>query len=496
MVAGPVRELGGGYVEYPLPRPLRNLVHETHQVLIGVPESHPPSYSALEEGCGTGHIEGHHTLVLVPYIHGPVHLWVRGADAEAAQQILPVETEFPEGPVSLFAAVEAGDHLLSPCPVELSVRGELFLLGVLHIAQNENQAAALSRVEADFLAVGGDGTPAVGHAVPGLSLHYGLGRVESVVCAEEAFPVRVEAVYRAVHGVEGVVVAPFLVFGLVVYGGSVYLHLSRREVALEILHIRGRVPQAPLHEGEEFEALPFFRPVAESEFVYLALAVQRHEEQNFCIQAVLLSAYPCIAHTVPAFVEVQRSPYRLPGRRPDAAAFVYIEISSSRIHRHPVVAVAQYASEFRVPAEAVSAGSLGDEGEESVVSEIVYPRPWGRGIGDDILFRYVIEMSKLCVRHIFRMILLNPALCYPAPFLDMLFGPRTLRRGLPGEHGAGFVLVGKAPYNHTYAVVLCQLVPGIPGLHIHFAVPGSLAGCAFGNEHGQSGVYGRLCGVP
>ena len=263
-------------------------MNEAHQVLVGVAEAHAAANPAFEEGGAAAHIESHHTLVLVPDIGHSVHTAVRGADTETPKQVFPVESELAEGFVSFFAAVEALYHLLGCGSVEQSVRGELFFLWVLHIAQYEDQAAAFARSKGQIQEVRGNGAPAVSDAVSGLSLHYRFRRVEAVICTKETLPVSVEAVHIRVHAVEGVVVAPFPVFGLMVNGGTVNLHLCRREVALEVLHIRSRIPKAPFHEGEEFETLLFLCPVAEGELVNLAIASQRHEESQVCSESVFL----------------------------------------------------------------------------------------------------------------------------------------------------------------------------------------------------------------
>ena len=77
MVAASVRELCRCYVNDALARPFRDLMHESHKVLIRVAEAHSTADSALEERSRTGHIECDHTLVLVPYIHHPVELLLR-----------------------------------------------------------------------------------------------------------------------------------------------------------------------------------------------------------------------------------------------------------------------------------------------------------------------------------------------------------------------------------------------------------------------------------
>ena len=77
MVASSVRELGRRYVYDTLASSFRYLVNKSHEVLIGVAETHSTADAALEERSGTRHVESHHALVLVPYVHHPVEFLFR-----------------------------------------------------------------------------------------------------------------------------------------------------------------------------------------------------------------------------------------------------------------------------------------------------------------------------------------------------------------------------------------------------------------------------------
>ena len=69
-----------------------------------------------------------------------------------------------------------------------------------------------------------------------------------------------------------------------------------------------------------------------------------------------------------ALIEVQRSLAWLPARRPDHAAVVDIEISSTVVHRDIVVAIAGDATELRVFVEGISTGRVGDQREEVFIA--------------------------------------------------------------------------------------------------------------------------------
>ena len=67
----------------------RNLVNKTNQILVGIPESHPPSDSRFKEGGTPAEIESHHALVLVPDIYGPVELLLRMFELVNRKQPVP-----------------------------------------------------------------------------------------------------------------------------------------------------------------------------------------------------------------------------------------------------------------------------------------------------------------------------------------------------------------------------------------------------------------------
>ena len=75
VVAAAVRELRRRDVKYALTCAFRYLVHKADKVLVGVPESHTSADSALEITGAAAHVEGDHTLVLVPNIHHAVQLF-------------------------------------------------------------------------------------------------------------------------------------------------------------------------------------------------------------------------------------------------------------------------------------------------------------------------------------------------------------------------------------------------------------------------------------
>ena len=127
---------------------------------------------------------------------------------------------------------------------------ELCLLLVFHIAQQEDEVAAFAGLQFYFQIVRGDGTPTVGNAVARSAFYYPFRVGKLVVESHKCFAVSIETVYGCIDTVEGVVIAAFLVFRLVVDDRPVHFHLSRGEVTLEVLHVRSGIPQAPFGKGE------------------------------------------------------------------------------------------------------------------------------------------------------------------------------------------------------------------------------------------------------
>ena len=106
MVASSVRELGRSDVDDTLTGTFRDLMNESHEVLVGVTEAHSAADSALEERSRTGHVECHHTLVLVPYVDHPVELLLRALDRIYVKQTIPVCIEFREGRINFRGSIE------------------------------------------------------------------------------------------------------------------------------------------------------------------------------------------------------------------------------------------------------------------------------------------------------------------------------------------------------------------------------------------------------
>ena len=203
-------------------------------------------------------------MVLVPDVDHAVEPLVAGLHGVAVEQVVPELGEFGKRLVNFLHGIELsngllGSYLIYKGTVEVAKRGNqsgrlpgIFLfLRLLHVAQHEDEILLLAGLQFHLDVVRGDGAPSVGHRVAGTAFHHGVGIGKLVVESDERLAVGVESLNGNVHAIVGIVVAALLVFGLVIDDGAVNLNLARREVALEVLHVGGSVPEAPLGEREQ-----------------------------------------------------------------------------------------------------------------------------------------------------------------------------------------------------------------------------------------------------
>ncbi len=90
VVRASVLELRRGNINNAFPCALGNQMHETEQVLTGIPKSHSAPDTGLIVGSGAAHVEGDHALVLVPDIDHSVYVFVRRFNSITAKKIFPV----------------------------------------------------------------------------------------------------------------------------------------------------------------------------------------------------------------------------------------------------------------------------------------------------------------------------------------------------------------------------------------------------------------------
>ena len=228
---------------------------EAQQILAGIPEAHAPAHAAFEIAGGAGHIEGDHALVLIPDVYHPVYLFVPGAGGVVGQQLGPLGFQGLLGPVKGIGGGVAGHHGIGPGLVDNAGGRELLLLGILNIAQPQENAPALAGGQLQVKFHGTHRSPAVGQGAGAFAVFHGLGHLGTAVDANKGIPGGIKAVEGDVGPQEGVVVPALPVFGLVIDGPVRYLHLAGGEIPLEVGGVVHGVPQAEFHVGEDGDFL-------------------------------------------------------------------------------------------------------------------------------------------------------------------------------------------------------------------------------------------------
>ena len=336
-------------------------MNEAHKVLVRIAEAHATAYTALEEAGRAREVKGNHALILVPDVDHAVELIVTRAYLIYIKQRIPVLAELSESLIYLRGGVEFGNQGVSLLLVDDLQRLPLVVLLIFDVTQQEYEVFRLARFECYFDVVRGDRTPSVGMRVAGLTLHDSLRVGKLVVKTYERLAVGIEALNLRIDMIESVVVATLAILRLVINGRTFNFYFTRREVTLEILHIRCGIPQTPLLEREEFEVLHFVRIILQRQLLHLAPFFQRHEEEHRGLDAVLATRDAGVAHAVTALVEIERCLTGLPSWIPYRIAIFDVKVSASIIHRHIVVAIARDAAELRILVEAVAASGVGDE---------------------------------------------------------------------------------------------------------------------------------------
>ena len=395
MIAAAVRELGGSDVQDALARPLRDQVTDACEILVAVAEAHAPADAALKIAGTAAEEEGDHALVLVPDVDRAVQFRDCRSHGEAAEESVPESPELRKSSIHLQRTGKGLHHRPCRCLVDNGRRHELSLRRVLHIAQYKDKFLGGTGLQGDVEAGRRHRAPAVRYRLARCPGQHLLRGIEAVIQPDKTFPIRIEAVKRPVGAIEGIMVSALAILGLMVDSIRFHFHLSGREVALEVFHVSGSIPQAPLQKSVKMEKLANRTGVGNPDPVYFASMADGNEEKLVDPYAILLPRDAGITHAMAAFVEVQRSLAGLPTRTPDAIPVLDIEIAATGIHGHPVVTVAQDAAKFGVPAKTVAAGRIGNQGEEILRSHIIDPGPRGIGPGDHIFARSVVKMSEI-----------------------------------------------------------------------------------------------------
>ena len=242
MVGAAILKLGGGDIQNALPCAGRNDVYKAQQILTAVAEAHAAAGPAFKVAGRAAHIEGDHTLILVPDVHHTVQLFLAGFQMVGGEQSFPVVGQRLAGRVHLCIGGIACDHGVGTCFIDDARGGELFFLWVLDVAQTEEDLLFLTRCKGDMDVQRAHRCPAVGDAagaVPGVD---GLRVCRAAIHTAEGIAGGIKAGNGRIAPEYRIVIAALTVFRLMVDDGRLHLHLAGGEVALEVGAVVNGIP--------------------------------------------------------------------------------------------------------------------------------------------------------------------------------------------------------------------------------------------------------------
>ena len=248
MIGAAVRELRRRNIQNTFAGARGNQMHKAKQILCGIAEAHAAANAGFIVAGRTGHVERHHALILVPEVDHAVETRFAALHLIDGKQTIPIPGQLVKGRVKLRFAAELLHQLVGGRFIDDVRRDELLFLRILAVTQHKHETHAFARLQCAAQIVAADGRPSAGDAVRAPVFKHGARLAKTIVRAEEAFAIGVEAVDRRIHGVNGKVVAALTVFRLVIDRAAFDFDLAGGEIALEIGRIVLRVPQAELHK--------------------------------------------------------------------------------------------------------------------------------------------------------------------------------------------------------------------------------------------------------
>src|SRR5450755_3614381 len=326
-----------------------------------------------------------------------------------AQQAIPVSAQLLECGVHIRRMEIEDDGGFGELLIDgLRIgRIELFILGIFLVAQSKNDLPGFARLQNHPDMMRADRRPAVRHGVAGFAALHNRRPIPSARGAQERFALRVEPGGLGRTGEPREVIAPLAIFGLMIDDVVFYLHLSNAEVALKISGIVLRIPQAEFDGRKDRERGRRLPLVGHRELPDLEIFIERDEIAGAGQDATPLGTDGAVAHAVPAGILLHIAMGRLPGWRPVIACLVvaYVNVPSAQIEGDIVVAVARDTAQPRVAIERVTTGSIGNDAEVGLASQII--NPWQRSIwpGNDIFPILVVKVSVLHINYPNRLII-------------------------------------------------------------------------------------------
>ena len=181
VVAAAIGKLCRGYIDDALTCTAGNLMHKAYKVLVTIAEAHATPHTALEERSRTREVESNHALILIPDVYHAVHALVGTGNGELRQQLIPHLMQLVKSSIdSLYSSEALNDGMSLLLIYNSTIKGakrgdevalqrtawsggELLLLLILGIAQQEDKVATLTRLQRYLNVMRGDGAPAVSY---------------------------------------------------------------------------------------------------------------------------------------------------------------------------------------------------------------------------------------------------------------------------------------------------------------------------------------------
>ena len=395
MIGTAVCKLRGGNVQNTLPRPFRNDVYKSEQVLTRIAEAHPAAHAAFKIAGRAAHVERDHALVLVPDIHHPVDLLVAGLGVVVGEQCVPVPVQRVHCRVKLCRGTVFSDHRVCARLVDHAGRGEFLILRVFHIAETKEKLPRLAGPQRHMELHRADRRPAVGDRIGAAAVLDRFGQRRRAVEADKGVARGIEAVIRAVRPEHGIVIPPLAVFGFVINGVRLQLDLADGEVPLEVGAVVHRVPEAELYIGEHIERLFRGSPIFQRQPDEQAVVALRDQQRLCGRNTIFLPLDHAVAEAVAAGIAVQLRFRGLPAGVPDGIAVFDVNMEALLIDRAVVVAVAGQPAQPRVAIEAVAARRIRQECEKILAPQVVDPRQRRARACDHVFTPLIVKETKL-----------------------------------------------------------------------------------------------------
>ena len=216
MVSASIFKLCGCNIKNTLSCTFRDQMYESQEILAGITESHTAACAGFVIGSRTGHIEGYHTLVLIPDIGHTVYIFVLTFYMVTGEQIGPVSIQLCKCCINLLCCLELFQDFVSPILADYIRSNEFLILRIFTVAKNENQITGFSGGKCKINLMACNRIPAAGYGIACFVFLYSIRERVSVIMSQESISACVISVYRTVYAEEAVMFAAFAVLCFVI----------------------------------------------------------------------------------------------------------------------------------------------------------------------------------------------------------------------------------------------------------------------------------------